>query len=221
MPGSPSFSLGSMPRTLDKRTARTPTDPVEFGPFRLFAAARVLEKDGLPLEIGSRALDILIVLVAHANDVVTKKELLAKVWRGLRVEEGSLRFHVSVLRKALGDGQTGARYIVNVSGRGYCFVASLSHVAVNEPATAAFSVDHRAKLPPLLTRMIGRAADVSEISAKLATDRFVTVVGAGGIGKTTVAVAVSHAMLESFDGMVYFADLGAITDPALVPSAFE
>jgi len=100
--------------------------PISFGPFRLSPKARLLEKDGAPLHIGGRALDILIFLAERPGEVVDKRALIKQVWSDVNVDEGSLRFHVTALRKALGGGVAGARYIVNVPGRGYCFVAPVT-----------------------------------------------------------------------------------------------
>ena len=98
-------------------------DIIAFGPFKLRAAERLLEKDGVRIKLGSRALDILIALVERAPGIVSKKELLARAWPGLIVDEGSLRFHIAVLRKVLGERESGCRYVTNVAGRGYCFAA--------------------------------------------------------------------------------------------------
>src|SRR4051794_12329368 len=92
-----------------------------FGSFCLHAAERRLLRAGESVEIGSRALDILIALVERAGEVVGKKGLIARVWPDVIVEEGNLRVHVAALRKVLGDGVDGARYIANVPGRGYSF----------------------------------------------------------------------------------------------------
>jgi DNA-binding winged helix-turn-helix (wHTH) protein len=104
-------------------------DLICFGPFRLSVTERVLEKEGVRVRLGSRALDILIALVERPTEIVTKKELFARVWPDLVVDEGNLRYHVLALRKALGEGRSGARYVTNVSGRGYCFVAPISRAA--------------------------------------------------------------------------------------------
>ena len=104
-------------------------DLICFGPFRLSVTERLLEKEGVRVRLGSRALDILIALVERPAEVVTKKELFARVWPNLVVDEGSLRYHVSALRKALSEGRSGTRYVTNVSGRGYCFVAPISRAA--------------------------------------------------------------------------------------------
>jgi predicted ATPase/DNA-binding winged helix-turn-helix (wHTH) protein len=198
-------------------------DGILFGPFRLFPAERLLEREGAPLRIGGRALDILIVLIEHAGEVVSHQELSARVWQGVTVEPGSLRFHVAALRKVLGDGQAGARYLTNVAGRGYCFVAAASRSSV--AAVAAETVADREaaeplhKLPPLLTRMVGRDDAVNAIKADLVAHRFVTIVGSGGIGKTTVAVAVAHGLLAAFEGAVCFVELATLRDPASVAGA--
>src|SRR6202035_1184767 len=101
-------------------------DAVTFGPFTLVASERLLTRDGIPLELGARALDTLMALVARPNEVISKKDLLAQVWPDVTVDEGSLRFHIASLRKALGDGKDGARYITTLAGRGYCFVAPIT-----------------------------------------------------------------------------------------------
>lgn len=86
-----------------------------FGPFRLNSAERLLTKDGVRVELRGRAYDLLLALVSRPNEVISKADLLRQVWPGLVVEEGSLRFHMTNLRKALGDGNNGSRYIVNSS----------------------------------------------------------------------------------------------------------
>ncbi|HUN48113.1 MAG TPA: winged helix-turn-helix domain-containing protein, partial [Stellaceae bacterium] len=193
---------------------------VAFGPFRLFPAERLLERDGVPLAIGGRALDILTLLAERAGEVVSKRDLLARVWADVTVDEGSLRFHVAALRKALGDGQAGARYVTNVPGRGYCLVAPVSRAAPAAAERAETAAPRPASnLPPRLTRMVGREETAGKIAETLSARRFVTVVGPGGIGKTTVAVAVAHRLLADFDGGVHFLDLGALSDAGLVPSS--
>lgn len=199
--------------------ART-SDVVSFGPFELATTERLLTKDGAALNVGARALDTLTALVARANEVVSKRDLLAQVWPDTVVDEGSLRFQVAGLRKALGDGKDGARYITTVAGRGYCFVAPISRPGARgnvraEAATNALQTN----LPGRLTGMVGRSDDVLMLSAQLAAARFVTVTGSGGVGKTTVAVAVGHGLVEDFAGAVVFVDLGALGDPALTATS--
>src|SRR5712672_4239662 len=110
---------------------------ISFGPFRLYPSERVLKKGDQPVKLGSRAFDILLVLVQHAGEVVGHKELVAKVWPGVFVEEVNLRVHIAALRKAFDSGEAGARYLINVRGRGYCFVAPTSREWVGSSVRAA------------------------------------------------------------------------------------
>jgi predicted ATPase/DNA-binding winged helix-turn-helix (wHTH) protein len=194
-------------------------DAVSFGPFSL--RSRLLEKDGAPVKLGSRAMDILRLLVSRAGEVVPKNEILSYAWSGLAVEEISLRVHVAELRKALGDGKDGARYITNIPSRGYCFVAPVqrgeSDVAW-APVSRAAEKAPPAALPHRLDRMIGRDDVLPELSARLLSDRFVTLRGPGGIGKTTVATALAHDMWQTFEGNIHFLEFGPLKDAALVAS---
>lgn len=190
-------------------------DVISIGPFSLAARERLLTRDGAPVELGARTLDTLIALASRPNEVVSKRQLMAAVWPDVIVEEGSLRFHIASLRKALGDGKDGARYITTLAGRGYCFVAPI----LVSSAKVATTFSGATFLPARLTRMVGRADTVPMISRQLAASRFVTIVGPGGVGKTTVAVMVAHDLLESFDGSVLFVDLGMLNDPNMVPAS--
>ncbi len=99
---------------------------VHFGPYRIHPRQRLVLEAGRPLRLGRRAVDILLILLEQAGNVVSKQELIARVWPKSVVEDGNLRVHMAALRKALGDGQAGQRYIVTVAQRGYSFVAPLS-----------------------------------------------------------------------------------------------
>ena len=215
--------FGGWPETKDgaMMTSTTQTSGViSFGPFELIAHERLLTNQGVPIELGGRAFDILVALASKPNEAVSKKDLLARVWPDATVEESSLRFHIASVRRALGDGEQGARYIATLPGRGYCFVAPISHSSHDGGASAALvDAAPHGNLPNPLMRMVGRADDVILLSAQLTAARFVTIVGAGGIGKTTVAVAVGHHLVEAFAGAVLFVDLGMLSDPALVTTA--
>ena len=97
-----------------------------FGPFQLIPTQRLLLDAGTPLRLGSRALDILITLVERGGELVTKEELMARVWPKMFVEPANLTVHVAALRRVLGDGRNGNRYLINIPGRGYLFVAPVS-----------------------------------------------------------------------------------------------
>jgi DNA-binding winged helix-turn-helix (wHTH) protein len=196
-------------------------DVLSFGPFDLFALERLLKKADEPIPLGGRALDILIALAERAGEVVTHKELIERVWPDVNVEETNLRVHISALRKALGDGRDGARYISSVAGRGYCFVAPIEHSLTEQCAPPRRITDAEGfkKLPPRLSRVVGREDTVRTLSAQLMLRRFVSIVGPGGIGKTTVAVSVAHKLLTGFEGAVFFVDFSVLTNPKLVPTA--
>ena len=176
----------------DRRTLQ-PKDVLSFGPFSLFAAGRLLKKGDEPIPLGDRALDILIALVEQAGKVVTQRELISRVWPDVTVEEANLRFQMAALRKALGDGRDGARYISNISGRGYCFVAPVTRSGAEQlvPVTGIATSERVQKLPPRLARMVGRDDTVRALTQQLQMWRFVSVVGPGGVGETTVAQSLS------------------------------
>ena len=196
-------------------------DALSFGPFSLFAAERLLKKGDEPVPLGGRALDILIALAERAGEVVTRKELISTVWPDVTVEEANLRFQMAALRKALGDGRDGARYISNISGRGYCFVAPVtrSTAARTVPVTAIATTERVQRLPPRPARMVGRDDTVRSLAQQIQMWRFVSIVGPGGVGKTTVAISVAHALIDGFHDAVFFIDLAALADPQLVPTA--
>jgi predicted ATPase/DNA-binding winged helix-turn-helix (wHTH) protein len=189
-----------------------------FGPFELSIGERTVRRDGVVLPLGDRALDILIYLVERAGEVIAKKELIDHVWPDVTVEEGSLRVHVAAIRKALADGQFGNRYIANIKGRGYSFVGTVVSLGGGtESSNAKFR--HQGRLPARPNMMIGRETAVSEVSNKLRNEQFVTLLGPGGIGKTTIALAVGRETAETFGGEVYFVDLESLTDPRHVAGA--
>jgi predicted ATPase/DNA-binding winged helix-turn-helix (wHTH) protein len=177
------------------------------------------------VHLGARTLDLLIALASRPNETIGKRELLALVWPDVIVTEGSLRFHIASIRKALGDGAQGAR-ITTLTGRGYRFAAAISRSTGGDledsalvpevPYSAPPAQPSFANIPNRLSRTVGRAHAVLALSSKLADFRFVTIVGTGGVGKTTIAVTVAHELVDAFAGIVLFVDLGALRDPRLV-----
>src|SRR3954470_200119 len=155
---------------------------LKFGPFELSSSERVLRREGEALPLGGRALDILIYLAERPGEVIAKQELMDQVWPGVIVEEGSLRVHVAAIRKALGDGKSGNRYIVNIKGRGYSFVGIVVPLTGStESGNDKFQQPGR--LPARPRRMIGCDSVIREVSGKLRDERFVTLLGPGDIGK--------------------------------------
>jgi predicted ATPase/DNA-binding winged helix-turn-helix (wHTH) protein len=189
---------------------------LSFGPFCLNVGQRLLAKEGIPVELGARALDLLIALASAPNTLLSKQDLMSAVWPDVVVEEGNLRFHMTGLRKALGDGQDGARYITTIAGRGYCFVAPVIASAPVTEREASLAQFRHANLPGRLERMVGRDEDVIRLSERLRKFPIVSVIGVGGVGKTTVAIAVANHMAGAFDGAAVLADFGLLSDPSLV-----
>jgi predicted ATPase/DNA-binding winged helix-turn-helix (wHTH) protein len=193
--------------------------PISFGPYRLLPAQRLLLEGDQPVRLGSRAFDILAALVERAGEVVGKEQLIARAWPQTFVEESNLKIQVSALRRALGDGQGGNRYVITVPGRGYNFVAPVRREAPSRgppPPRVASTAAHN--LPFAVTRMIGREDAVLALVSRLSRHRLVTIVGPGGIGKTTVALAVAERVTTNYEHGVWFVDLAPLGDPRLAPS---
>ncbi len=189
---------------------------LSFGPFELSVDSRRLTNGTKTVPLGTRAMDILISLVEQPSAVVGKRDLIERVWPNQRADEVSLRVHISALRKALAQGDPSRRYIANVPGRGYSFIVPIATSSLQRPE---FEPARNAGLPARLERMVGRNETVATIKTKLAEQKFVTIVGPGGIGKTTVAVAVAHEMRSIFDIEVRFVDLSPLDDASLVAPA--
>jgi predicted ATPase/DNA-binding winged helix-turn-helix (wHTH) protein len=190
-----------------------------FGPFQLYRDRKLLLEGGKVVRLGSRAIDLLIALVERAGEVVGKNELIAFVWPGTIVEENNLRVHIASLRKCLGEVQTATRYIVNVAGRGYCFVAPVTRAVGAAPRLPA-NADAAGNLPAMIARPLGRADALATLTHLLAKHRLITIVGAGGIGKSTVALAVANQMRDGgASHEMYFVDLAAVVVPSMLAAA--
>src|ERR1700740_566778 len=142
---------------------------IRFGPFELNVPERRLKKSNRVIPLGGRAYDILIALLDNAGEVVGKAELIARAWPDVTVEEGSLRVHLSALRKALGDGQFGNKYIANIQGQGYSFIAPVSRLPAYRDRRGALAGS--SNLPPALNRMIGRDDAVLEVQGWLQAEQ--------------------------------------------------
>lgn len=182
-----------------------------FGAYRLFAHERRLERHGRPVKIGARAFDLLALLVENAGEVISKQQIASIVWPGVTVGETSLRFQMVSLRKLLEEGPNGERSIATVSGRGYCFVQPVRAprvIAVVDTLPAG--ARRHPAIPPLLSGMVGREQEVDALVELVETRRFATIIGPGGIGKTTVALAAAHRLAPSFEDDLAFVDLASI-----------
>ncbi|WP_248796212.1 ATP-binding protein [Pseudomonas sp. MWU13-2105] len=188
--------------------------PLGFGPYVFHLGQRLILDGERPLRMGGRALDILQVLVERAGKVVGKDELIALVWPTSVVEEINLRVHIAALRRALGDGQEGQRYIVNIPQRGYVFIAPVQRFARGTPMAIDSLHKQRHNLPARLTSVTGRDSMVGSVVRQLPVRRFMTLVGPAGIGKSTLALRVAELLLQHYRDGVWLIDLSLIDDPA-------
>ena len=199
-----------------------------FGPFRLLAARRELLAHGVPVTLGQRAFEILLLLVSRHGQLVTKDELMAEIWPGVVVEENNIQVHISAVRKVLAAAGDGDRYLLTVAGRGYRFVAPVTRESAGEVKAAAVA-DQSApagadigaatnNLPQQLTSLIGREADLAEIKARLSDHRLVTLTGSGGVGKTRLSIEAGRGLFDRYPDGVWLAELAPLNDPQLVTS---
>lgn len=189
---------------------------IHFGPYRIYPDQRLVMEADQPVRLGRRAMDILLILLEHAGNVVSKQTLIAGVWPNSVVEDINLRVHMAALRKALGDGQAGQRYIVTVAQRGYSFVAPYSLEHLEQPATHPAPTPGGHNLPLRRTRMIGRQSLVDNLVTQLPRQRFITLVGPGGIGKTTVALRVAEQLIGRYRDGILLLDLAPINKPSMI-----
>lgn len=183
-----------------------------FGKFHLIPARRQLLEDDREVLIRGRPFDLLLTLVERRGQTVTKDELFELVWPGRIVEEGNLTVHISTLRKILGT-----EAIATVPGQGYRFVAEVSEVT-GEPRAATREKRPAGNIARPLTRLIGRQGAVDVISKRLEEYRLVTVVGAGGIGKTRVAIEVAVMTSRQYPGGTWLVDLTDHDKPQGLPA---
>ncbi len=183
------------------------TTSYTFGAFQLVPAKALLLKDGVPQHVGSRAFEILKILVERAGTYVSKQELLALAWPGVVVEEANLRVQMARLRRVL-TTDDGNDYIATAPNRGYMFseLVAATVAAVAEPAPLVVP-----SLPSLLVRVIGRDDDLRAICEQIPQRRLVTIVGPGGIGKTTLALAAGWSLATDAAWAIAFVDLAPQT----------
>ncbi|WP_058546432.1 ATP-binding protein [Pseudomonas fluorescens] len=187
---------------------------VGFGPFAFYRQQRLVTRDGQPLALGGRALDVLQVLVEHAGHYVSTQTLIAHVWPDSVVEAINLRVHIAALRRAFGDGRSGARYILNHPRQGYCLAVPL---ALQERVESPVSPQaERHNLPARLSPVVGRDKVLGRLLAQVPRQTVTTVTGPGGAGKTTVVSRVAELLLEHFEDGAWFVDLAAVSDPSQV-----
>lgn len=182
-----------------------------FGGFRLFPDRQMLLHDGQPVALGGRAFDILTLLVTRAGDVVSKGELFEHVWPGYIVHDHNLKVNVGTLRRILAEADPTAEYIATIAGRGYKFVAAVVRENVSSAPEQSSSKTHYNSAPNLQL-LFGRDDAIEQIFEQLQQPGYLTIVGPGGAGKTSLAVAVARKHHDAHD-RIAFVDLSTVTDP--------
>lgn len=185
----------------------------EIGGFRLDPDVGALTRDGRPTRLGARGVAVLTALVRRANAYVPKAALLDAAWPHAVVEEGNLAMQISAIRRVLADAG-GAQWIETLQRRGYRFVGPVK--LVDDPAL--ISRAQRSNLPAALTSFVGRERELVEIKRLLSSKRLLTIAGAGGIGKTRIALQAGAEIVDAYPDGVWLAELASIRDPMLVAS---
>jgi predicted ATPase len=178
---------------------------MRIGQLELDISRRELRRDGVRVPVGSRAFDILERLAAANGRIVSNAELMKSVWPDTVVEENNIQVHLSALRKAFGEER---HAIVTVPGRGYRLALP------NAPAAfdARLVPRPRPALPPLVIGLTGRDTDIARLRTLLDAHSIVTLTGGGGIGKTTLVVAIAHVLADVDPGSVAFVELASLND---------
>jgi predicted ATPase/DNA-binding winged helix-turn-helix (wHTH) protein len=189
----------------------------DIGPFRLDPEAGVLTRLGIAEPLGPRAVAVLAVLVKNAHQPVTKDALMDAAWPGLVVEEANLSVQMSSIRRVLAQVPGGERWIETLARRGYRFIGPVMQLRDGQPQTTAS--DRSGNLPESLTSFIGRDRELVELKRLLSRTRLLTLTGAGGIGKTRLAVQLAVEVKDAYRDQVWFIDFAPLNDSDLVPNA--
>ena len=192
-------------------TSRDAVAQYRFGRFVVLPLERRVLVDGKPVTVGPRAFDVLLVLIERPGRLVTKDELLERVWPKLVVEENNLQVQVSALRKIIGQ-----EAIATIPLLGYRFTLPLQRV---DPQSAEPATANAHNLPQPLTSFFGHESDLADYGRLLARTRLLTLTGIGGCGKSRLAIELAHAVLPSFADGVWFVDLASVAEPERVASA--
>lgn len=187
-----------------------------FGDFRLVPDRQLLLRGAEQVRLGTRALDLLLILVEHAGEVVSKEKLIRFAWPDTFVDDSNLKVNISALRGVLGCDQATTAYIATIPGRGYRFIARVRKEAdADRRGGETVSVRKTQNLPPS-KRLFGRTVELATLAQDLATTGALTITGPAGVGKTALAAEIARALAPRYEQGVCFIDFTATADPRLV-----
>lgn len=198
------------------REGAGPSEAYQIGPFLLNAETCVLTEGGAPAALGQRAVAVLVALVRSAPEYVPKTRIIEAAWPGIVVEESNLAVQIASIRRTLARVPGGERWLQTLARRGYRFVGPVTRLPEKE-TSAAGTGGRRSNLPEPLTSFVGRERELAELRELLAGHRLLTLTGAGGVGKTRLALRVADAVLDHYGDGAGLVELAALGDPRLVP----
>src|SRR5215813_12512406 len=192
-------------------------------PWEIDIGRRELRSRGMPVALGNRAFEIVEVLARAAGQLVTKDDLMERIWPGAVVGENTLHVHISAVRKALGSD----RGMLKTSpGRGYQLLGgwTVRHGEAAEAQPTRRQPPQSAErpltnFPVIVTRLVGRSMAVQRVHDLVSAYRVVTLTGPGGIGKTALAMKAVRDLLPDFEDGAWLVELASLSDPDLAPSA--
>ncbi len=183
---------------------------VAFGDFVLQPSRQSLSVGGREVPLSGRSHALLMALLERPGEVIGKDELIFRLWPSSTVERSNLRSQMAALRRLLGCGENGRRYIATISGHGYRFVAAVQRIHAAPRLTDETSGVAETDLPEIPSILFGRDTEIGRVSSLLAQQRQVTLAGAGGIGKTVLAIAAARRLARSYpDGVLFVQVVGA------------
>ena len=200
------------------REGAGPTEAYEIGPFVLNAETCVLTERGAPAALGKRAVAVLVALVRSAPEYLPKTRIIEAAWPGIVVEESNLAVQIASIRRTLARVPGGERWLETLSRRGYRFVGPVTRLPERE-TSAAGSGGRRSNLPEPLTSFVGRERELTELRKLLTGHRLLTLTGAGGVGKTRLALRVADAVLDGYGDGVGLVELAALGESRVIVRA--
>ncbi|MEP7304448.1 MAG: winged helix-turn-helix domain-containing protein [Acidobacteriota bacterium] len=206
-------------------TSCSARETYRFGEFEVDPAAYELRRAGRRLRLARQPMDLLLLLLERRQDLVSRHDMAERLWGSDVFTDLDAGIHTAILkiRQVLGDSRESPRFVETVPGRGYRFIASVEVVAPSPPLRSpdAAAPEHlramrRHNLPAEFTSFVGRRKELLELPEVLASSRLLSLTGAGGVGKTRLALRLARGLVDEFADGVWLVDLAPLSVPDLV-----